>query len=137
VIDPQDLYGHFGAVARFVEGVAFDEQGFTAARPTVTATSRDLTAWALVGPSLALVWIKNLDHQFFPAARKGDPLPVEGALLELVGLGDGPWRARFLDTYTGAELAVLDLLVEAGVAVLPVPSFVGDVALRLERAGAE
>jgi hypothetical protein len=134
VIDPQDLYGHFGAVARFVEGVAFDEQGFVAARPTVTAPARDLTAWALVGPSVVLVWIKNLDHQFFPAeASEGDPLPVDGALLTLAGLGDGSWRARWLDAYTGAELAAVGLVVEAGAAALPVPSFVGDVALRLER----
>jgi hypothetical protein len=136
VIDPQDLYGHFGAVARFVEGVAFDEEGFVAARPAVQAAGRSLTAWALLGPSRGLVWIKNLDHQFFPVeTREGDPLPVDGALLELTGLVDGAWQARFLDTTTGADLAIVDLEVVAGAAALPVPSFVGDVALRLERPG--
>ena len=59
---------------------------------------------------------------------------MDGALLTLAGLGDGSWRARWIDAYTGAELAVVDLVVEAGVAVLSAPSFVGDVALRLERA---
>jgi len=134
LIDPEDLYGHFGAVARFVHGVAFDEQGFVAARPVVTAENRSLTAWALVGPTLGLVWIKNLDHQFFPTeAREGDPLPVQGALLELTELVDGRWRAHWIDAYTGAELAAVDRIVEAGAVELPVPEFVGDVALRLER----
>jgi hypothetical protein len=87
LVDPQDLYPHFGAVARFVEGVAFDAEGFVASRPAAGAEGRSLNAYALVGERVALVWLKNLDHQFGPlGGSAGDPVPVEGASLVLSGL---------------------------------------------------
>jgi hypothetical protein len=136
LVDPQDLYPHFGAVARFVEGVAFDAEGFVASRPAAGAEGRSLNAYALVGERVALVWLKNLDHQFGPlGGSAGDPVPVEGASLVLSGLADGAWRARWLDAYDGSDLRVEELEVTGGSAALAAPAFVGDVALRLERLG--
>jgi hypothetical protein len=133
VIDPQNLYGHFGAVARFVEGVAFDEPGFVATRPAAGAAGRSLTAYALVGERVTLVWIKNLAHHFAPEGNPGDPVPVAGATLLLEGLADGAWSARWIDAYTGGELRRDAVEVAGGAVELAVPDFVGDVALRLER----
>jgi hypothetical protein len=133
VIDPQDLYGHFGAVARFVEGVAFDEAGFVATRPPALATGRSLTAYALVGDPATLAWIKNLAHHFSPIGNPGDPVPVEGATLALEGLADGGWSARWIDAYSGSEIRSDAVIVAEGAVELAVPDFVGDVALRMER----
>jgi hypothetical protein len=133
VVDPQDLYPHFGAVARFVDGVGFDAQGFAGSRPAVAAAGRRLTAWALVGDSIALAWIKNLDHHFAPAGNPGDPVPVEGATLRLDGVGDGRWRARWIDTIRGEEIRRRTVRAAGGAVLLEAPPFVGDVALRLER----
>jgi hypothetical protein len=133
LIDPQDLYFHFGAVARFVEGVAFDRQGFVASLPEVSADGRDLRAMALVGSSVALVWIKDVEYQWFPLEAAGPPSAVENATLRVSGLGEGIWGARFLDTRTGFDLLQIDVETTAGEAVLTVPDFGADVALRLER----
>lgn len=133
LIDPLDLYGHFGAVARFVEGVAFDEQGFVAYRPTVTAPGRNLTAYALVGDSYTLAWVKNLDHHFGNTGSAGDPVPVEGAMLTLEGV-EGYWTVEWIDAYDGSSIIVVTPVPTAGSLELAVPSFLGDVALRLHRA---
>jgi hypothetical protein len=58
---------------------------------------------------------------------------VEGASLVLEGLADGPWLARWIDAYDGSEIAAQPVVVAGGGVTLAVPSFVGDVALRLER----
>jgi hypothetical protein len=131
VIDPQDLYAHFGAVSRFVEGVAFDEQGFVGTRPEVAAAGRRLTAWALVGDPITLAWVKNLAHHFAPAGNPGDPVPVQGATLTLEGLADGTWSAHWIDAYDGSTLSIVVGPVTGGSIELTVPSFVGDVALRM------
>jgi hypothetical protein len=133
VIDPQDLYSHFGAVSRFVAGVAFDEQGFVGTRPEVAAAGRQLTAWALVGDPVSLAWIKNLAHHFAPLGNPGDFVPVVGATLALEGLADGPWSARWIDAYTGDEVRRDAVVVAGGAVQLAVPGFVGDVSLRMER----
>ncbi len=133
VIDPQDLYPHFGAVSRFVEGVAFDEQGFVGARPAVAAAGRQLTAYALVGDPITLAWVKNLAHHFAPVGNPGDPVPVEGATLRIEGLADGTWSAHWIDAYDGSTLLLLVAPVTGGSVELAVPGFVGDVALRMHR----
>jgi hypothetical protein len=133
LIDPLDLYPQFGAVERFVRGVAFDEQGFVETRPSASAPGRALSAWALVGSDVALVWIKNAAHHFSPIGSPGDATTVAGASVELAGLADGDWHARWLDTYGESALGEASVRVEGGRALLAVPPFARDVALRLER----
>jgi hypothetical protein len=132
-IDPNDLYFHFGPVATFVEGIAFDAQGFQPGGATAAAPGRSLGVLALRGRTVALAWIKNQAHQWFPTGGGGlDPSVVAGASLALDGLADGVWRARWIDTYTGADLAVEDAIAAGGGLVLAAPDFAKDVALRLE-----
>ena len=138
LIDPHDLYAHFGAVARFVDGVAFDREGFVASRPPASAPGRRLQAYAMVGAETVLVWVKNLDHHYasdtFPqGGLAGDPTPVEAATLTLSGLADGGWRARWFDTSDGSELGSGSVVTTGGQLTLALPDFVGDLALRLER----
>lgn len=138
VVDPSDLYFHFDAIARFVEGVGFDEQAFEAIRPTVVAAGRNLAAYVLRGDAMLLAWIQNVDHQWTfdppqPPLEGPDETPVENALLALTGLADGAWTARWFDPYTGEEFARDDVVATAGAVTLAVPAFARDTALRLER----
>jgi hypothetical protein len=133
VIDPEDLYFHFGPVARFVEGVAFDREGFAALEATATAEGRNLRARAMQGSQVVLAWLRNTDHQWFPPETGLDPEPVVGARLDLAGIADGDWTARWIDTYTGADLAVEPATASGGSLLLDVPVFSKDVALRLDR----
>jgi hypothetical protein len=134
VVDPEDLYFHFAPLARFVDGVAFDAQGFAPIRPAVAAPGRNLAAYALRGASAVLAWVQNVDHQWLLFPLPGpDPSPVEGATLALDGLADGDWTARWIDAYTGLDVAIEPITVAGGAATLAVPTFARDVALRLER----
>lgn len=134
VVDPEDLYFHFGPVARFAEGVAFDAEGFVPIRPAVGAIDRNLAAYALRGADTLLAWVQNVDHQWLLDPLPGpDPSLVENATLALTDLADGAWTARWIDTYTGADVAVEPVSVTGGAVTLAVPTFAKDVALRMER----
>jgi hypothetical protein len=133
VIDPDDLYPHFGAIAAFTAGVAFDEQQFAVEQPAAAAPGRTLDAYALVGPDVALVWIKNKLHQWWPPLTALDPTDVLGASLELPTLAEGTWRARWFDTATGAVLHDDPIVSGPTGTTLTVPTFARDTALRLER----
>jgi hypothetical protein len=134
LVDPEDLYSHFAPVATLTRGVAFDAQGFAAIRPAAAATDRNLAAYALRGTSVVLAWVQNVDHQWLLDPLPGpDETPVEAATLALTDLADGAWTARWIDTYTGADVATSALSVSSGAATLAVPTFARDVALRLDR----
>jgi hypothetical protein len=134
LVDPQDLYFHFGPVASFVEGVAFDQQNFAVIRPPVAASDRNLAAYALRGTHVVLAWLQNVDHQWLLDPLPGpDATPVVGATLALTDLANGAWTARWIDTYTGIDIATDAAQVTDGTITLAVPTFSKDVALRMER----
>jgi hypothetical protein len=135
VVDPLDLYFHFAPIARLVAGIAFDAQRFAAIRPPIAADGRNLMAYVLRGDGAVLGWIQNVDHQWYfdPLLLGPDLRPVEGATLALDGLADGAWTARWIDAYTGEDVAALPVAVSGGTVTLDVPTFTRDVALRMER----
>ncbi len=132
VVDPEDRYFHFGAIAAFVEGVAFDREGFARRALPVDAPGRDVVAHVLAGRTTLLAWLKNADHEYWHPDRA----PVEGARLTLPALPEPPgeiWRGRWLDPWTGETLDELILEAGGGEPVVEVPTFSRDAALRLER----
>ncbi len=133
VVDPEDLYPHFGAVARFVEGVAFDRQDFVVGAATATAPGRRLRVLALRGRTVALAWMKNARHEWFPAVGGSDPSLVLGASVTFPDLPAGEWWARWIDAYAGSEVAQQAVSTPGGAVTLAAPPFAKDVALRLER----
>jgi hypothetical protein len=134
LVDPQHLYSHFAPIATTVDGIAFDAQDFAVTRPSASAADRNLAAYALSGTSVVLAWVQNVDHQW-----DLDPLPgpdetlVAGATLALTDLADGAWTARWIDAYTGADVAVEAVSVSGLTVTLAVPTFTRDIALRLTR----
>jgi hypothetical protein len=134
LVDPENLYSHFAPIATFVDGVAFDAQGFAAIRPLAAAADRNLAAYALRGSSVVLAWVQNVDHQWLLDPLPGpDETPVYGATLALTDLADGAWTARWIDAYTGEDVASSAVSVSGGAVTLAVPTFARDVALRLSR----
>lgn len=131
VTDPQDRYFHWAPIAKLTRGVAFHREGFTLAEIPVAAAARDVRAHVLAGHTKLLAWIKNHDHEFFSPDRG----TVAGAQLELPGLPPGRWRARWIDTWSGAELGRETLVSDDAAAplTLAVPDFSRDVALRIDR----
>ena len=126
--EPERYYPMFGAVARFVRGVAFDREAFAPLEADVTGAARPVVAYGLAGERSVLVWLKDDAFQWFAPQSA----LVAGATLELRGV-EGAWCARFYDTWAGAWGPRLPVRAQGGRLVLAVPDFAGDVALRLER----
>ncbi len=132
VIDPGDLYFHFGPVAEVTRGVAFDREGFVAGGASASAPGKALRGLALRGPTDTLAGVKNVAHQWYPAGS-AHPETISGGTLQLTGLSDGAWWVRWIDAYGAGELASEEVVVSGGNAQLAVPDFSRDVALRMER----
>jgi hypothetical protein len=131
LIDPQGLYGLLGAAAAFVEGIAFDREAFLAGQALLTGVGeRPVAALELRGRSTCLAWLKDRGALWSSGLA---PASVAGASLRLEGLADGAWRGRWVDTWTGAQVAPAEAQVTGGAATLAVPAFLGDLGLRLTR----
>jgi hypothetical protein len=128
VVDPLDLYFHFGPLAQFTEGVDFAGEAFVAETIDFSAPDgRPLRAFMLRGETTVLVWIKNMQHQW----TSPDNEPVNGAVLILNGLGSGSWRATWLDTRS-AQTSMGIHSADAAPLPIDIPTFTRDIALRLE-----
>jgi hypothetical protein len=99
-------------------------------------------AFIRVGPERAWAWLRPASHMpagfdpiaadpgaWFPAnpARSVDLLPL--------GLAPGRWRVEVWDTWNETPPEIRDITVANGPVLLPLPTTVRDVALRLERIG--
>jgi hypothetical protein len=127
-LEPERYYPMFGAVARFVRGVAFDREGMAKLDASVVGAARPVVPYGLAGERTWLVWLKDDAFQWFAP----DSAPVAGAWLELSGI-EGAWCARFYDTWRGAWGPRIPVRARGGRLALAVPDFTGDVALRLRR----
>lgn len=128
-IDPKDLYYHFKAVARFVEGIPWTTAGFQKA--DVTSNRDDLRVLGLRGSALTILWIQNRAHTWWNAAHDGVISPIEGAEIEIAGMGDGAHRVEFWDTYAGRISGAAEARAAAGVLRVPLPTIESDVALKI------
>ncbi|HYD47362.1 MAG TPA: cellulase family glycosylhydrolase [Terriglobales bacterium] len=124
VIDPLDLYFHFGPLAELVEGVDFPGENLVLQNKVLTAPDRRaLKVFVLRGETTVLAWIKNAGHLW----HSPDAEPVAGASLVIDGLAGGEWQGFWLDTRSGERV---ELITQAG-ASLAIPTFAKDIALRL------
>jgi len=130
VVDPQNLYTHFGPLADFVAGVDVPAEQFASRTAAGTAPDgRRLRAMLLLGRTTVLVWIKNARHVWYSP----DPAPVVGAQLRLEGFEAAQWVPSWFDTRSGAHTPGLPVRPVDGVVDLDVPTFGRDVAVRFNR----
>jgi len=132
LIDPNDQYFQFKAIAGFVSGIDWPGEGFEQA-VLPTSDQQNLKAFAMIGTDTALVWVKNVAEKYWQLGETADPAFIEGATLDLSGLPEGDWIVWWHDTFGTtsypAEIEVVDNTETA----LPVPGFSHDIALRLTR----
>jgi hypothetical protein len=127
-LEPERYYPMFGAAARFAEGVRFDRERFAPVAGAAEGSARPLALYGLQGRRTVLVWLKDDAHQWYAP----DPVAIAGASLRLDGLPRGRWCGSWFDTWAGADTA--SVRVRGGKPVtLAVPTFTGDLALRLRR----
>ena len=128
-VDPNDFYPVFGSVARFIEGVRWDREGFVRATGTARSASRRLVLYGLQGSERAVLWVKNDQHQW----NHPDPVVVQDGSLLLTGLAPGAWCGSWWDTRAGTPRQSERIEAGATLALVSVPAFIGDIALRIER----
>lgn len=130
VVDPLDLDTQLGPLAQLLEGIDFPAEDIAVESSTTTASDgRPLKVFVLRGRTTAVAWIKNSDHLW----HSPDLQPVASSDVFLDGLASGPWSGFWLDSFSGETTPAAAEGGDEGGAVVRVPSFVKDVALRLER----
>ena len=119
----------FGAVARFLRGVAFDREGFESFQRGARVGGRRVVARGLRGAERVLLWVKDDAFQWYT------PVSVEiaGAAFTLDGLADGAWCGRWYEPWSGVWREEVELLATGDELALEVPPFARDVALSLAR----
>ena len=92
--------------------------------------------WAIVGNHTCLAWIQQLGHNWREVAVKHRTFnPVPATVVTIPGLARGAWKAQVWDTWTGVIKSETTINVDlGGDAKIDVPSFTGDVALKLVKA---
>ena len=138
LIDPNDQYFQFKALADFVTGIDWEDESFVAKTlPAAVAdegSDPELKGFALVGNTTALVWVKNMSEKYWALGDAADPAFIEGATIDLSSLPDGNWTAQWFHTFGYTNYPPLDGTVDNTVTALTVPGFSHDIALRLVRA---
>ncbi len=131
-VNPRRYYPMFGSIARFLEGVEWDRQGFlggVARGSHPVSSARPLTTYGLQGTHQTLLWIKDDAHQW----HAPDPAPVTDATITFSSLAPSRWCGEWWDTRKGRPLERFELVAQPGAEAQAVPVFTGDVAVRLER----
>jgi hypothetical protein len=130
-VDAEDLYHVFTPVARFAADIPWSTVGF---EPLQTeAAEPRLRALGLRSDRLAILWLQNKGHTWWNAVHDEPVEPIRGATVQLEGLADGDWTARWFDTREGTWLRREAVRAEGDRLELAVPSLSADLAVRLER----
>ncbi len=147
-VDVKGLWGEYAGLAEFLAGD--DLRGLVPAQVETGVGSGDGAAYALglQTSDRALVWVRNAAYHaaevdsaildLVKAQQRIDPetwvyLPplLEGVTVTVSGLVDGAYTAQVYDPQGRAWLESLSVEVTGGQAVLELPYFAADLALKL------
>ena len=97
-------------------------------------TDPPLVAWASVGRTTAMVWVRHEERTWREVVENGKrPTPVAPTILALSGVPAGRWTVELWDTWTGAVLRREELSVGEEGARVTLPEIGRDVAVKLVR----
>jgi hypothetical protein len=119
-VEPERYYPMFGSVARFVDGVQWDREGFAPFTAGVEGGTRTVVPYGLQGDETLVLWLKDDAFQW----NAPQEVDISGATLRAVG----SWCGRWYDTWAGEWLD--EVTFDGTVAV---PTFRRDLALRARR----
>ncbi len=134
-IDPKDLYYHFGALARFAEGVDRRKYDFTPSRQRLKGLAGGkevfLELMGLTDQAFSMYWI--CDAFGMHKKTRATPLTFEGAKVVLPSFRDGVYEVEFWDTYRGAVTGKTEVTAQGGELALSLPKFTNDLAFKITR----
>jgi hypothetical protein len=146
-VDPLDLWGLYGNLARFLEGE--DLAALQSVRGVISW--RDLVYRIMLNEERALVWFHDRDFEREALIKAYDqliqqgtapgkdwiylPEPVSGITLQFTGFKDGNYQAYWYAPFLGKWLSQEPVSVTNGEITLQLPDFQGDLAVKILPAG--
>lgn len=135
-IEPNQLYSHFGALSRFLEGL--DRRGMQLEPLQQTwpvkikkGHQEKLNFYGLKNQSFAMGWI--VDSRGMTMKDRPGPFEFRGISFYLDGLKPGRYLLEVWDTYKGSMITADKLESDkSGRILLPLPPFRNDVAFKLK-----
>jgi hypothetical protein len=126
-----NLYGHWSALAAFLEGTGIGRADLRPAR--FANTENSVIPFGVAARDEALVWLLDRAHDWPDGAMHANPTPVAGAKVTLMGVNDGLWAIEWWDTLAGKRLADREATASGGALRLEPPAFQVDIAGRLKK----
>jgi hypothetical protein len=142
-LDPHDHYPHYQPLARFLEDIPWTSGSLRPVQASVHTLAaggqppvpdETVVVVGLGGQDHAHLWLFHADaswNQTVVAART--PSMLQGRILVVEGLADGPFEIRWFDTRQGQEISETKGTVERNQLRVSVPGFDRDIACRLRR----
>ena len=127
-VDPYGLYYHFKALSSFLQGISLP--GLRPLNASWQAAHGDLRVLGLQNSTMALVWVKNGEHNWPNVVNNATIGEVADARLRIEGLAPGMYRVEWWNTYSGSVEKVEERLNE-GALELSVERLSRDLALRV------
>lgn len=134
-IDPNNLYYHFGALARFAAGLDRRDYAFESwqqkLRMKAANKDYDFELRGLINPALSMFWLSDAEGLSFQEKRRARAF--EAVKIALDQFKEGSYELEYWNSYTGLMTRKLELKAEQGRLVLELPYFVNDLAFKLRR----
>ena len=134
-IEPKDLYHHFGALARFGEGIDRRKHDFSPARQRLKGKAGDqevfLELMGLKDDRFSMFWI--CDAFGMHVKTRPAPLAFEGVRVVLPDWKDGVYEVEIWDTSKGAVVAKTEVTALGNELAIALPRFVNDLAFKVLR----
>ncbi len=135
VVEEQNLYPKYAAVARFMDGVDRRDPALLPVRLSLAVDAQtpipaeQADHMALASPDLALGWV--FIRPCF--ARNGEPLekPIENLTITWTGCSNTVYRTAFHDTDTGQIIRQLDERAENQKLTIRLPPLKRDIAFKI------
>ncbi len=140
-IEARNLWGHFGPLARFLQG---EDPAGAGLAPAPLEKAPGVRIYRIGGPDRIYAWIKDSRYTY----RGFEDLAIELGLDKVVfpevegfqwkvPAAAGRWSVQLWDPQTGRILSERTLAASGGFLTLEIPAFTKDVAVKIKRQGAE
>ncbi len=130
-IHTADLYSHWSALAKFLEGTAIASPGMHPA--SAEGKNGAIKAWAVAIPREALLWVLDPAMDWPDGANVASPSLVSGAEVSIEGLEDGQYTVEWWHTMEGKVLKATEVKAVGGRMAIDVPEFRVDLAARIRK----
>jgi len=128
-LDRQDMYHHYKPLSQFLDGVSF-----AGLKATDASADEPVRVLGHQGKDRAYLWLSDKRTHWHAQVVEGKPpAPVSGCKLAVSGLTDDIYRITWWDTKAGKAVEAKRVAAKQGLLDIPIPSFLSDIACRIER----